>query len=422
MLFNASIPAIADALYPCFKSEIAKRGFKLVFCPGDHEYGDNNWPVGSEVANTLPLYKEAFARAITHDSLGNSLYNGKIGNVNQRPIGTPFENTSYAFIYKNILIVSLDVFRYDGPNIVLDSRYGTVDADVAGAHAAWVDSVLTAGRALPNVDYIIVMGHTGMMLPINLSNSSGMYLKNLENSLLWKSLKKNYVDVFLGGEVHTLSVNMDPETKLVQLVHGTVTETVVWDATDSGLVLDCREKIDGVHFQKTGSMTIKGKGPSKTVTYTGSLTPVDRKGLLVYYTFDKVDPVTKNFVSEGQFSYLRFQGIDSNTIKTVGIQKSAVEFSGAKNSYIRHYFSEGTMLISKPRTLSAWFKTTATGELPILMAGNGANNSIALKLINGQFAVKGAGKIIKAKGAVGLNNDTWHQVTASWAGDATAFG
>ena len=40
-----------------------------------------------------------------------SIYTELIGNITSRPIGTPYVNTSYAYIHKDALFVTMDAFH-----------------------------------------------------------------------------------------------------------------------------------------------------------------------------------------------------------------------------------------------------------------------------------------------------------------------
>ena len=92
-------------IYKCYLDRIPPFGFKPVLCVGDHELANNSWAPGSRKAKAVPYMKKAFFDNLLHDSNGNSLYDGKIGTVNQRPIGTSYAGTSYAFIHKNVMFV-----------------------------------------------------------------------------------------------------------------------------------------------------------------------------------------------------------------------------------------------------------------------------------------------------------------------------
>ena len=70
----------------------------LLMAVGDHEMGDNPWPAGSAVARCQPQFREAFAKEFNvNPDGGRFLYEKKIGKAASRPLGTPYENTSYAY-------------------------------------------------------------------------------------------------------------------------------------------------------------------------------------------------------------------------------------------------------------------------------------------------------------------------------------
>ena len=96
------------------KQIIHEAGYKdLLIAVGDHEIGDNPWGKNSEVVKHIPTFRKGFANAFTMDKNGQSRFTKKIGNASPRPVGTKYEHTSNAYQHKNILFITLDMFRFD---------------------------------------------------------------------------------------------------------------------------------------------------------------------------------------------------------------------------------------------------------------------------------------------------------------------
>ena len=147
---------VGRVAYGDFLRKPAAYGLKAIGCVGDHEIGDNSTPVGTEHAQAIPFFKEAFAREFTLDANGTTLYGGTIGGIPLRPVGTSYENTSFAFVHNNVLVISPDLIHFEGPNIPIPgSLDGAVGFEVVGSHAAWFDSVCAAGRRTAGVDFIV---------------------------------------------------------------------------------------------------------------------------------------------------------------------------------------------------------------------------------------------------------------------------
>lgn len=227
---EVSLDNAANLYYGQWLERFTSRGLNNVYAAiGDHELGDNDWGTGSNRARLVPNFKDAFARHFTQDDQGQSLFAGKINGVDARPVGTPYENTSYAVKTNNVLLVTLDVFRQDSPSTKLDNRTGSVLATMGGDHLAWLDTLLAAAETDPNIDHVIVQAHTPVLTPVRVRGSSELYLRDYDDTTnrsnadqgaatdLWQTLAARNVDFFFAGEVHhnTLSVS----NGVTQLVH-----------------------------------------------------------------------------------------------------------------------------------------------------------------------------------------------------------
>jgi 3',5'-cyclic AMP phosphodiesterase CpdA len=208
---TAAVTTAANVYYPQWKKRFSDRGLKVYAALGDHDVGDNNWPAGTDRSQLVPTYKQQWAKQFTLDGNGNPLFA-------IRPMGTPFENTAYAVRHKNVLIVTVDVFRQDDPMVTIDSKTGSVRNDVVGDQLAWLDSVLMSAATDPQIDHVIVQGHVPVLLPVRLLNSSGLTMPGAGDSEFWQTLSRNKVDLYFAGEVHDMSTQNYAGVE--QVVHG----------------------------------------------------------------------------------------------------------------------------------------------------------------------------------------------------------
>ena len=120
----------------------------LLMAVGDHELGDNPWPLGSAKSKHQAEFREAFAKGFNIDpDTGQFIYDKPIGEAASRPLGTKYEITSFAYQYKNVLFVTVDVFYQEDPDEQI-GRQGSVTGAVVGKHLAWLDHVLSEARKI----------------------------------------------------------------------------------------------------------------------------------------------------------------------------------------------------------------------------------------------------------------------------------
>lgn len=208
---TAAVTMASDLYYAQWKQRFTDRGLPVYAALGDHDVGDNNWPAGQDKALLVPTYKQQWAKYFTLDTEGNPQFA-------IRPMGTAFENTAYAVRHKNVLVVTVDVFRQDDPNVTIDSKTGSVRNDVVGDQLAWLDSVLLSASTDPQIDHVIVQGHVPVLLPVRQMNSSGLTMAGSGDSEFWQSLSRNKVDLYFAGEVHDMSTASSAGVE--QVVHG----------------------------------------------------------------------------------------------------------------------------------------------------------------------------------------------------------
>ena len=210
-----------DAVYQagrnCFNGtrEIFKHaGYDtLIATVGDHEIGGNEGfrPFGKKSKlHTLPNARLAFGDGFNRNSEDEFLFQQPLfGNIPSRPLGTPYENTTFAHVHKNALFVTVDAFELvgDGKSDYIDLENGfggegavtcTVDGD--GQHIDWFENILRGGSNDPSVNHIIVSAHLPIIQPARKVKCSGQFLDGGEESDFWRLMNEFNVDLYLAGE------------------------------------------------------------------------------------------------------------------------------------------------------------------------------------------------------------------------------
>lgn len=206
--------AIYHAGFNCYRTQkelFLQSGWNTILAAlGDHEIGGNQ---GFRMSGnnskyiTIPSYRRAFGDGFNKDDDNEFLFPHTIGEVNSRPIGTTYEDTSFAYIHKNTLFVTIDAFLDKGKNY-LDKENGfggegAIACEVSGNHLIWFESVLAEVKKDSNIKHIIVQAHLPILLPVRKVRSSGQFMDGAENSEFWKIMEKYGVDIYLAGEVHS---------------------------------------------------------------------------------------------------------------------------------------------------------------------------------------------------------------------------
>ena len=402
-------------------------GLPVIGVIGDHELGDNNWAAGTEKARAVPFFKRGFAEAFTRNSDGTSKYPGFIGSVPQRPLGTAYEDTSYAFIKHNILFVVVDIFRFEGANLVLDPTRGAVSIDISGDHLAWFDAVLAAGRSQSGVQFIVVAAHCPAILPINLVTTSAVLATGREDSKFWQTIRKHRVELYLAGEVHAMTSSLDSTGDTLQLISGYQNYShshLLFDVSEGQIDIRLREYQDDSrrNYVTTGRMVITKSGGKTQFSGFDRLTPIDRDGLLIGYNLNNSN-FSDKIANDGQFSKY-YYGLATKVSSSPGILGNSGSFSGLQPSYILMPSVPSAsvprllnpIVEDTPRTVACWVNTTeqAKGTLIALSKGWGA---FTLQLTDGIPSVVANGATVKGAASAPLINDgRWHHVAASYPG------
>ena len=193
--YNAGeIAEYGEKYYTAWVERMEAHDLKYYAALGDHEIGDNPW-LKKRRAKLLPHFKQQFRR-----HLGMPL-NGPPG----------MKGTAFWFRHKNVLFISVDVFRRG------KGKSGFVVPAVDGDQLEWMKDILAEHN---DVDFKIVMGHVPILRRVNKEHSSGMKLRGGRRSPLWKTMVKQDVDLYLCGEVH--DVTFQEKDGVVQISHGSL--------------------------------------------------------------------------------------------------------------------------------------------------------------------------------------------------------
>ena len=446
---ETAIDKAGDIYYTWYRWLFDRHGIAPVLAAiGDHEIGDDDWPVGSEKSLQLQTMKRAFGRNMV-DTLGLP---DRINGADARPYGTGFEDGSYAYQHHNLLFVTVDMWRQDDPNTEIHARYGSVSPEVNGVHLIWLDALLIAADQDPTIDHVIIQGHPPVLRPVRMLITSGTMVVDREDSDFWQLLRQHdhrhggKVRIYFSGEVHAVTVSKDPQSDIIQLVHGDpprgtyadepiggnyIVFTVHPDRIEAELRRFVLEE-DGLSLfwqvsdpQSSGpssvmSSTLAGSLVIDTSTaetrYTSSndMDLVDQTGLTLHFGFDQTLP-SGDFSNTGSIGNDAFYaGVANGTLHTEdGMFGSALQLDGT-SAFLES--GRGNITEGESRTVSAWVKSTTSATQTVISYGRDLLNSA----INGRFNFElsngrprlniSAGKSCLADGAPQVADGAWHHV------------
>ncbi|VGO19760.1 LamG-like jellyroll fold domain-containing protein [Pontiella sulfatireligans] len=274
---------------------------KLIMAVGDHEMGDNPWPAGSDVSRCQPQFREAFAKEFNMNPVGGRfLYEKPIGKTASRPLGTPYENTSYAYRHKNVLFITVDAFHQEDPDKKIGDE-GSVTGTVVGEHLQWLERVLSEARKDKSIKHIFVQSHLPVIYPVRKVNSSGMMMDDGMESPFWKLLRKYKVDMYFAGEVHANTATKDPKSDLVQLVSrgNFFNNFQTLDISDDRIDIVCYDQKLGTKtsegkYAVSGNLVIDKSGPETRISGDGEFEPLDVNGRHFLFTFEEEASLFEN--------------------------------------------------------------------------------------------------------------------------------
>jgi hypothetical protein len=417
-VFKDKFPQMSDSLliqhgsklaYDNFKMHCTRFGFAPILCVGDHELNDDSWRLNTPICKALPVFKDAFRLAAMFDSSGKELYTDSIGGVPQRPLGTPYAGTSYAFIRGNIMFVTVDTYRYEGPDVIvgdMTTSHQCGTGAVVGAHLDWLDKVLAAGRKAPGVDFVIVQAHLPILRPVRSYMSSLMLIDDYERSTLWQTMVANGVDIYLGGEIHMPTTSRQKGTSLIQIISGSQSSFLVGTVEDKRLRLEMYDSTASV----CGTMELRTDKGERSVVGTGLLSPIDVEGLAVHYSFDSLQKTDtlELFANSGQLGPF-YVGEASGVVLEPGVLGMAGRFGGPKPTYVlsREWNPvNGDM----GRSVSAWIKSSAPEAQTISLLVNLPHMQYAFGIDAGVLSLRDSVTVLLKADHAPITDGRWHHV------------
>ncbi len=417
----------------------------LIMAVGDHELGDNPWPAGSDVSRCQGQFRDVFAKAFNYTANGVTFkYSQKIGAADSRPIGTKYQDTSYAYQYKNVLFVTVDAFHQEDYQTKIGEQ-GSVTGTVVGRHLQWLESVLSEARKIASIKHILVQSHLPVIYPVRKVSSSGMLFDEGVDSTFWKLLRKYDVDLYFAGEVHANTVTKDPDSDLLQVVtrgnffSNFQTVDVSDDRIEMTLYRHFGEKTSEGEFRVAGKLRVDKSGPATSIEASGELTLLEPKSRLLHFTFEEdfahvdrpingVSEKKNNFIVDGTQCHRTLANSGS-----FGPQYDAlhhhVEIVPGKNGNAGRFsqdsrmaaFAMGPLQGGHAISYALSFKTQSTDNQILINTakiwGKSRKNFLNLYLNNGIATVAISDtKMLSAKTAK-LNDGQWHHIKISMPHD-----
>jgi hypothetical protein len=437
-----AIHRLGEKTYRTMKDNFAAAGVeRLWVCVGDHGIGDNDWAPGSERSRCVPYHRAIFGKSYNTDARGKWLWPTTVCGAPARPMGTKYQDTSFAARHKNVLVVSVDIFHQEGVGERLHPRHGSVNPDVAGKHLAWFEKILAAGRADKSIRYVFVQAHTPALPPIRGQSSSMMMADKFERSNLWTAMRKYRVDLYFAGEVHATTISKDPRSDVVQIVtdrHQPTQITVHDDKLEfqtfsRKLGPDGRPQADPLHEEHKVTLDKSG-GKTVFVGGRGVLKPLDTRAVFIHYPFEKIAPTPFGPGGSGQApSILNHGELDCfydartrNTRLVEGKLGRGLTFSSGGVVDV-HGTGPFGFFDKTERTLAIWFRTDASGKYNLICGGSGIKGNkwggggfMDLALHGGELVVRtsaGESAVAVAK----LNDGKWHHAALVVAPDARSL-
>lgn len=426
---------ILEASRLCYEGlwEIVTEGGyeNFLMAVGDHELGDNPWRKGSEVVKHIGNFRQGFANTFTLDENGASRFTEKIGSALPRPVGTKYEHTSNAVQYKNVLFITLDMFRFDADDKNLGSE-GVVNGDISGKHLEWFESVLAEVQNIPTIKHIVVQSHLPIIYPVRKTGSSGMMVDKNESEKILNVLRKYKVDLYLAGEVHMTTVTKDSNSDLIQLVGrgNNLSNMTLVDVSNDKLTLSYFHQ----NGDKMGDLVIDKTMDQTKIKGSGLLAPINPKGIQIHWSFnEQLDKSSYKCSTTGAFpqkmkynplmaaienpqvydndgGFLSDYALIGSKVKQAkGIIGNAIEINESSKLIV---LPMGPMMDGYERTLSCWVKTSAKERRLILNSGSywGQGQFFNLSINEGNPELAIRPEIYKSTQNQSINDGEWHHI------------
>lgn len=371
---------------------------KLIMAVGDHEMGDNPWPAGSDVSRCQPEFRSSFAKEFNYNSDGGRfLYDQPVGAAAARPLGTKYEETSYAYRHKNVLFVTLDAFHQEDPDVTIGPE-GSVTGTITGEHLAWLEHVLSEARKDAGIKHILVQSHLPVIHPVRKVNSSGMLMDDGVDNPFWGVLRKYAVDLYFAGEVHANTVTKGPESNVIQLVSrgNFFNNFQTLDVHDDRIEIICYNqeigtKVPEGKYSESGRLVIDKSGAAPRIEGEGELAVLDPTDRMLYFDFEEKVPLWANPImglsgrekkenvktlrgvtckelipNRGAFGS-HYAALSANVELVDGARGKAGRFDADSRAGV---FAMGPLHGDYAVSYSVWLKTTAEGNQIVINTGS----------------------------------------------------
>ncbi len=433
LCYTGMVDAFKEAGYPT-----------ILMTVGDHEVGDNPWPVGNAVSARQAEFRQAFAKGFNiHRDGGQFKYDKPIGAAASRPLETKYEETSYAYQHKNVLFVTVDAFYQEDPDKQIGPQ-GSVTGTVVGKHLEWFDHVLSEARKDTSIKHIFVQAHLPVLQPVRRVNSSGMLMDGEMESDFWKTMRKHGVDIYFAGEVHSNTVTKDPKSHLVQVVtrgrwlNNFATVDVTDDEIDITLYNQISLKASDGKFEVYGKLVIDKSSGKKTFRDEGEFTFLDREARMIHFDFEEnfalkdrivlgfslrqggnpfkskvdIEGITcdRSFRNRGAFGR-NYDAQNGNIALAEGPRGKAGVFNSKSRMAV---YGAGPHSHGNVVSYALWMKTTSREDMILFNTGrSGRRGLMNLHLNDGEPVLMVADNTrLMAKGQK-LNDGKWHHIAVS---------
>ncbi|AQQ09934.1 Laminin G domain protein [Sedimentisphaera cyanobacteriorum] len=432
---------VLKAGHYCYEGMInafAKGGYdKIIMAVGDHEMGDNPWPAGSMVSKLQPEFRESFAKEFNYDENGEFIYDEPIGEAPSRPLGTKYQDTSYAYQHKNVLFITVDEFHQENPNKRIGGE-GSVTGTVTGKHLDWLRNVLSEANKDSSIKHIFVQGHLPVIYPVRKVNSSGMMMDDNDDNPFWKVLREYGADLYFAGEVHANTVTKDSKSDLIQLVSrgNFFTNFLTLDITDDLIDINLYENpkrnvLEG-SYSKAGSLVIDKSDEKTRFKGEGMLDFVDIDARLFHFDFEElsnlherpifglrdreirgIKTTTETIPNKGEFG-VQYDAVQAN----VSLEKT--EYSGKAGRFTEKSrmacYGMGPLQNEHAVSYAVRVKTESPEKMVLINTGSiwGSNvrNFLNLNLNNGLVQVEASKSSSLLARSERLNDSKWHHIAA----------
>ncbi len=317
------------AMY-CYKSILAlfeEVGYDTILpTVGDHEIGGDKGfgKIGKlkSKVSTIPSHRQGFGDGMNRNDNGNFRFDESLDDgVPSRPLETPYENTTYAYVHRNALFITVDAFQMvgNGSEEYIDRENGlggegTVTCTVSGHHLTWFENILRYGRDNPDIDHMFVQAHLPIIQPVRKVETSGQFFDEAEESDFWNLMNEYGVDIYFAGDVHAITATKSSHegSNLIQIVsrarHFTnfLTLDISKDIIDVTVYNEYGdEPAYNARYETSGHLQIDKSSDITEISSSGMLELLDTKSEIISFDFEEIHPLgTRQVISMNDEEHL----------------------------------------------------------------------------------------------------------------------